>query len=89
MKKIKIMLTGIAVLAVVGGALAFKAQKFTYKKICIGTSPAPEDCNILKTNWRTTNIPTETFSYYTHITDGATNCAAVTDCPTQTYLKPE
>lgn len=29
MKKVKIMLTAIAVLAVVGGALAFKAQKFS------------------------------------------------------------
>lgn len=28
MKKIKIMLSAIAVLAIVGGALAFKAQKF-------------------------------------------------------------
>jgi hypothetical protein len=29
MKKIKIMLTAVTVLAVVGGALAFKAQKFS------------------------------------------------------------
>jgi len=29
MKKVKIMLTAVAVLAVVGGALAFKATKFT------------------------------------------------------------
>jgi hypothetical protein len=28
MKKVKIMLTAVAILAVVGGALAFKAQKF-------------------------------------------------------------
>lgn len=29
MKKVKVMLTAITVLAVVGGALAFKASKFT------------------------------------------------------------
>lgn len=29
MKRVKIMLTAVTVLAVVGGALAFKAQKFT------------------------------------------------------------
>jgi len=35
MKKVKIMLTAVAVMAVVGGALAFnvKAQKFCYYKI--------------------------------------------------------
>lgn len=34
MKKAKIMLSAIAILAVVGGALAFKAQNFTGKKYC-------------------------------------------------------
>lgn len=34
MKKVKIMLTAIIVLAVVGGTLAFKAQKFTKSIYC-------------------------------------------------------
>jgi hypothetical protein len=34
MKRVKIMLTAIAVLAVVGGALAFKAKKFTSTIYC-------------------------------------------------------
>jgi hypothetical protein len=42
MKKVKIMLTAVAVFAVVGGALAFKAAKFTqialYTKVN-GTCP--------------------------------------------------
>ena len=89
MKRIKVMLTAIAVLAVVGGALAFKAQKFALKKICIGTSPAKADCQILKTSWTTTTVANETFSYYTQVANNATNCDAVVECPTQTYLKPE
>lgn len=91
MKNIRVMLTAIAVLAVVGGALAFKAQKFSLKKICIGTGAAKANCQILKANWTTTDL-SDTFSYYTQVADDATDCAvAVTDagCPTQTYIKPE
>ena len=40
MKKIKIMLTTIVVMAVVGGALAFKAQKFA-TKYCVNTTTTP------------------------------------------------
>ena len=40
MKKVKIMLTAIAVMAIVGGALAFKAQKFTIK-YCVNTTTTP------------------------------------------------
>jgi hypothetical protein len=44
MKNVKFMLTSIAVIALVGGALAFKAQKFSsfcvYKKnVGLGTCP--------------------------------------------------
>lgn len=37
MKKVKVFLTAITVLAVVGGALAFKANKFNTKKIWTST----------------------------------------------------
>lgn len=41
MKKAKIMLTAITVLAVVGGALAFKAKKFTERRFyCTTTTNA-------------------------------------------------
>lgn len=84
------MLAAIAVLSVVGGALAFKAQKLSLKKICIGTGPLKEDCQILMTNWTTTDL-SDTFSYYTQVADDATNCCVVTEagCPYQTYLGRE
>lgn len=46
MKKVKIMLTAITVMAVVGGALAFKAQKFSSRVYCT-TEAAPGACTIL------------------------------------------
>jgi hypothetical protein len=46
MKKAKIFLTGLAVLAVVGGALAFKAkQSFVYYSIC-DTLAVPKVCTL-------------------------------------------
>jgi len=46
MKRVKIMLSAIAVLAVVGGALAFKAQKFAHKNVFCSTFPAPNTCRV-------------------------------------------
>lgn len=48
MKRVKIMLTSVAVLAVVGGALAFKANKFiaanvycsTFQQGCLKQTPS-------------------------------------------------
>jgi len=45
MKKVKVMLTAITVFAVVGGALAFKAQKFHTKLYCT-TQAAVGACTI-------------------------------------------
>jgi hypothetical protein len=47
MKKVKIMLTSIAVLAIVGGAIAFKARNFGGTPVCIEANPsgAPGVCN--------------------------------------------
>jgi len=47
MKKVKIMLTAITVMAVVGGALAFKANKFNTKLYCTSQA-APNACTITK-----------------------------------------
>ncbi|MDR3716745.1 MAG: hypothetical protein P4L51_28390 [Puia sp.] len=44
MKKAKIMLTGIAVLAVVGGALAFKAKMSTSPAYCYLSSNTEGTC---------------------------------------------
>jgi len=44
MKKVKIMLTAITVFAVVGGALAFKAQKFG-QTVYTTTNPAGGICD--------------------------------------------
>lgn len=43
MKKVKVMLTAFAVLAVVGGSLAFKAQKFN---ATVYTSFIPGSCPV-------------------------------------------
>jgi len=44
MKKVKIMLTAITVLAVVGGALAFKAKTFNLGTYCTGTTTDAGKC---------------------------------------------
>ena len=46
MKKAKIMLTAITVLAVVGGALAFKAKTFGTQKYCINTTGGSQTCSV-------------------------------------------
>jgi len=46
MKKVKFMLTAITVFAVVGGALAFKAKKFSTNLYC--TNNAGQPCNVIK-----------------------------------------
>ena len=49
MKKVKFMLTAIAVLAVVGGALAFKAKSFGSTIYC--DIPTSTFCNHAKVGW--------------------------------------
>lgn len=88
MKRIKIMLTAITVLAIVGGALAFKAQKFSMKRICSGDGPEKENCQNLTSTTTVFTEGTQSF-YYTKVADNATNCNAVISCPTQTYLTTE
>ena len=54
MKKVKIMLTAITVFAVVGGALAFKAQKFNSHLFCSG-GVSHKSCDIRVDGITTTN----------------------------------
>jgi hypothetical protein len=70
MKKVKIMLTAVALLAIVGGAVAFKAKKesFTFYKYSISTLK----CDDPVTLFSTTIQPTTTLQDYT-ITPATTN----------------
>ena len=55
MKKVKIMLLAVTVFAAVGGALAFKAQKYSSTLYC--TSKSPDEggiCNQLKQSFSIT-----------------------------------
>jgi len=85
MKRAKIMLLSLAILAVVGGALAFKAQKFDVV-YCYDSLHTPP--NILSTTLtdfcqktiRTTTIPNGVLLSYATIRPAA-GCAAITKCP--------
>jgi hypothetical protein len=82
MKRAKIMLVAIAVLATVGGALAFKAQKFGNVKYCYTTTdsrPEAKDCTVEFTGTFTTTAVGEAVLYYT-TTDNQANCGAL-ECP--------
>jgi hypothetical protein len=61
MKRIKIMLTAITVFAVVGGALAFKAQKFGQVIYTTNNPVAGATCPFATPNFTTTQIPDSQF----------------------------
>lgn len=84
MKKAKIMLIAIAVLATVGGALAFKAQKFVATKYCTTDSnPNPttaKNCKLFITSI-TTDVqpdPGADFTVWYETTD--TDCGTGIKC---------
>jgi type II secretory pathway pseudopilin PulG len=60
MKRAKIMLLAIAVVATVGGALAFKAQRFIDKNVYCATKNAQNVIYCTSTSFKTTN-PGEAF----------------------------
>ena len=60
MKKVKVMLAGIAVLAVIGGAFAFKAKSAfgTTLYTTVGSvAPAAGACTVQRSNATTTTTP--------------------------------
>lgn len=73
MKKAKIMLLTIAVLATVGGALAFKAKAFGTKDYCYSITnvqPPVGDCTIPKVQGLAHPLVSEEFkAYYTTTTN--------------------
>jgi hypothetical protein len=82
MKKVKIMMTAIAVLAVVGGALAFKARTFGTQFCTRAVGAGQGKCETTIYNGKTTQAAVGTF-YYTS-TDIA-NCT-LADCKVSARL---
>jgi hypothetical protein len=70
MKKAKLMLTGIAILAVVGGALAFKAKTAFGFKYCYSTTSGT--CNLGDANYKI-DAATGTQYYYV-VTNDVSKC---------------
>jgi hypothetical protein len=76
MKRVKIMLTAITVLAAVGGALAFKDRTFGGKTYCITTDPNAIKCPIRVTS---AEVVPGALIAYTLIPNGAI-CTVNTPC---------
>ena len=75
MKKAKIFLTAITVLAVVGGALAFKAKTFDAQIFC--TNNLADDCNVVLLD-RTLAVQPEQIPTQSICTDAAHSTAPCT-----------
>jgi len=80
MKRVKLMLTAITVLAVVGGALAFSAKKFTASVYCTTSDAGPiagtDDCKLIQQLTYTPN--SNGSSYCTTVVNTACAVKAVT-----------
>jgi hypothetical protein len=79
MKKAKFMLTAIMALAVVGGALAFKAKKFGFQTVYTTTAASPNAssiCNVALSGLVTTIGSGGTPTWATTIGSNA-NCASM------------
>lgn len=94
MKRAKIMLIAIAVIATVGGALAFNAQKYTRQTVYCATKDANNIIYCTNTIFKTTNVApsfttpcstwhalvgANTSSYYTTSTCGDPKVAKATN----------
>jgi len=80
------MLTTMAVMAVVGGTPAFKAQKFEMKRIC--SEITLNQCTILNIFMTTTDTGQENY-FYTQVPQNWTNCNRIKECPLVNYLTYE
>ena len=88
MKKAKIMLLTIAVVAIVGIALAFKVKKIgttTYCYAVTNTQPTDANCNIIVRNKTAPALTLGTKIYYTTTTSacncGLLACTSVAELP--------
>lgn len=84
MKKVKIMLTAVTVLAVVGGALAFKASKFT-NSYCTRSGSSGQCTSFAEPS---KEVGSGGIEVYTVITSDTENCTKTTapNCPVSTHL---
>lgn len=82
MKKAKIFLSAIAVFAIVGGALAFKAKTFGLPFCTKVIAGGPGTC---QASFIGKVDPNKVTSFYYTPTENPAACGQV-DCPTTTYL---
>lgn len=87
MKKAKIMLMSIALVAVVGGALAFKASKSPTRKYCYSTTaasdPTTQICSLV-TTFNIGQAGVDPILAYAAFPSGG--CLETTPCTTSTTL---
>jgi len=84
MKKAKIMLIAIAVLATVGGALAFKANKKFSEIYCIGTTISNPDQALTRTTLSKPTTGAGFTYYYTTLKANGQHVVVFSDCPETT-----
>jgi uncharacterized membrane protein len=79
MKKLRMIVTSVIVLAIVGSAFAFKVKAGAF---CVLTSTASGDvCTAIKTNFRTTTVndPGLNYKYFQNWDGDATACTTTTN----------
>jgi hypothetical protein len=96
MKKVKIMLLSLALFAVVGGALAFKAKfSESYCKTAtiqvagggFACAANPGACQLINNSTTIFELPAQTTYCYTLLPVGQINCAGVVDCKESTTFR--
>jgi len=83
MKNVKMIITTVAILATVGGALAFKSKSYGSGNIFCN-SAAPKHCNVAKTNWSTLSNLNTTSTNPCGDNAYSTTSSSTTACPANT-----
>jgi hypothetical protein len=79
MKKLRMIVTSVIVLAIVGSAFAFNAKKVA--SFCIDTSsPLDGTCDVIKLNYFIDPTSLTTFHYYNGWSGKTSACAGNTHC---------
>ena len=78
MKSAKIMMTAIAIFAVAGGALAFKANKFATQRVYYPNPVTTSICDVTKTSFTLTNNQAVPLTFATTIPGAACQLTRVT-----------
>ena len=69
MKNVKMMLAAIALVAVLGGTYAFKAQKYSLQKIYTQRDPGTGKCTVALTSSTITTVDPGTAKVFAHTTN--------------------